>query len=223
MAPRPDGGTTPGGYHRLVTLATFKDLCIDASDASALGAFWSAALGLDLHRKSNGDACLTGPTRAHTIWIKHVVEPKSVKHRIHVDVHGSSIDSLLEIGASVLDAESFQQFEVEQVFRADSWAMLRAGARWMLSALTAGRAASAPKSLFDNLPLHELLTRSVDWGAVHANVEAGHLHAIALCATAYGGGRSNTWHISAPWAITCSSPTRCTSTTARSTSWSTTT
>ena len=107
MAPRPDGGPTPGGYHWLVTLATFKDLCIDASDASALGAFWSAALGLDLHRKSNGDACLTGPTRAHTIWINQVPEPKSVKHRIHLDVHGSSIDSLLEIGASVLDAESF--------------------------------------------------------------------------------------------------------------------
>ncbi len=89
-------------------------------------------------------------------------------------------------------------FQVEQVFRSDSAAMLRAGGRWLVSALSGGRAMSAPKSLFDNSPLHELLTHHVDWEAVRGNVAAGHLHAVALCATAYGGGRSNTFFDGAP-------------------------
>ena len=90
-----------------MSLATFKDLCIDASNASVLGAFWSAALGLDLHYQAGGDTYLTGSTKAHTIWINQVPEPKTVKHRIHLDVYGSSIEDLEAIGASTIDADSF--------------------------------------------------------------------------------------------------------------------
>ncbi len=91
-----------------MTLATFKDLCLDAVDATALGSFWSAALGLELHVQDNGDAFLIGPTRAYTIWINQVPEPKTVKHRVHLDVHGSSVEALEAIGASIVDDRSFQ-------------------------------------------------------------------------------------------------------------------
>lgn len=84
----------------------------------------------------------------------------------------------------------WENFRVHQVFRADGLAMLRAGAHWMLSALSAGWLLPAPRSLFDNAPLRRLLRLSVDWEAVHRNIDEGRLRALALCATAYGGGRS---------------------------------
>ena len=91
-----------------MSLATFKDLCLDASDASVLGAFWATALGLELHHETDGDAFLTGPTGAHTVWINQVPEAKTAKNRIHLDVHGSSVDELEAAGAVVLDATSFR-------------------------------------------------------------------------------------------------------------------
>ncbi len=90
-----------------MSLPVFKDLCLDADDASTLGEFWSAALDLELHHQSNGDTYLTGETDAHTLWISQVPEPKLAKHRIHFDVHSSSIDEIVSLGASILDGDSF--------------------------------------------------------------------------------------------------------------------
>jgi hypothetical protein len=90
-----------------MALVTYKDLCIDATDATLLGTFWAAALGLDLHPQDNGDVRLTGPTSAHTIWVNQVPEPKTAKHRMHLDVNTSSVEDLVRLGATVLDADSF--------------------------------------------------------------------------------------------------------------------
>lgn len=90
-----------------MSLGAFKDLCIDANDAAALGRFWSLVLGLELHHQADGDAYLIGPTPAHTVWINQVPEPKAVKHRIHLDVYGSSATDLRNIGASIIDDQSF--------------------------------------------------------------------------------------------------------------------
>jgi catechol 2,3-dioxygenase-like lactoylglutathione lyase family enzyme len=89
-------------------LATFKDLCIDAADPATLGAFWGAVLGLELHLQEGGDGYLTGPTPAHTIWINRVPEPKTAKHRMHLDVNASSVAEIEALGATVLDADSFR-------------------------------------------------------------------------------------------------------------------
>jgi hypothetical protein len=90
-----------------VTLARFKDLCIDAVDSELLGRFWAAALGLEFHRQDDGDAYLSGPTNSHTVWINRVPEPKSTKHRVHLDVHGRSVAEVEALGASTVDSESF--------------------------------------------------------------------------------------------------------------------
>lgn len=84
----------------------------------------------------------------------------------------------------------WENFHIGQVFRADGLAMLRAGAHWILSTVSAGALLPAPRSLFDNAPLRHLLRLSVDWEAVHRNISEGRLRAVALCATAYGSGRS---------------------------------
>ena len=91
-----------------MSLATFKDLCLDAEDPSVLGSFWSVALGLDLHHQPGGDVFLTGPSKAHTVWINRVPERKTVKHRLHLDVHGSSVEAFQSIGATIIDDESFR-------------------------------------------------------------------------------------------------------------------
>ncbi len=89
-------------------------------------------------------------------------------------------------------------FHVPQVFRADARAMLRAGLHWGLSAISGGLLLPAPRSLFDNTPLRRLLSRRIDWAAVRANVDAGALQAIALCATVYSGGRHTVFFDGAP-------------------------
>jgi len=60
----------------------------------------------------------------------------------------------------------------------------------MISLLSGGHMLRAPRSLFDNSPLRELLTRQVDWSRLAGNIEAGHLDGLALCATAYNTARS---------------------------------
>lgn len=91
-----------------MALATFKDFCIDATDAAASGRFWAEVLGLGFHPRDNGNARLTGPTPFHTVWINQVPEPKTVKNRIHLDVHGTSIAAVEALGATVIDADTFR-------------------------------------------------------------------------------------------------------------------
>ena len=93
---------------RGVPLATYKDLCIDAADPARLGEFWAGVLGLELHLQDGGDAYLTGPTKAHTIWVNRVPEPKTVKHRMHIDVNAESVEQVVALGGTVLDADSFR-------------------------------------------------------------------------------------------------------------------
>jgi NTE family protein len=85
--------------------------------------------------------------------------------------------------------EVWANFRVNQVFRSDAGAMLRAGARWMGSLVTGGMM-GPPKSLLDNSPLRCLLSRVTDFDAVRVNVAQGHLRALALSATSYFTARS---------------------------------
>ena len=39
------------------------------------------------------------------MWINAVPEPKTVKNRMHLDVHARSVDELLALGATVLDEQ----------------------------------------------------------------------------------------------------------------------
>ena len=88
-------------------VATYKDLCIDASDAHRLGAFYATALGLGFE-KDGQDAVLRGPTAAHTVWINQVPEGKSVKNRVHLDVHTGDVAELVAAGATVVNDTDFR-------------------------------------------------------------------------------------------------------------------
>ena len=82
-----------------MTLATFKDLCLDAVDVELVGRFWAAALGRPLHRRDDGIARIDHDI-LHTLWINPVPEPKLVKNRVHLDVHAPSAQLLIDLGVT---------------------------------------------------------------------------------------------------------------------------
>jgi hypothetical protein len=83
-------------------VARYKDLCIDTSGGEELGRFWAAALGLRF--EADGAAgVLHGETAEQRVWMNVVPEPKSVKHRVHLDVHTTNVAALVEAGARVLE------------------------------------------------------------------------------------------------------------------------
>ena len=91
-----------------MALATYKDLVIDASDVRRVGAFWAAALGLRLEENGADDVVLRGRSPAHTVWIDGVAEPKTVKNRVHLDVHTGDVGVLTALGATVLNDTDFR-------------------------------------------------------------------------------------------------------------------
>jgi NTE family protein len=104
-------------------------------------------------------------------------------------------------------AEVWHGIAVSQVYRADSLAVLRSGARW-LSLLSFGWLlrkwrAAPPDALLDNTPLAGLLHRMLDLPRLDAALEGGHLHALAVTASSYTSGHHTTFYQSArpipPW------------------------
>jgi predicted enzyme related to lactoylglutathione lyase len=84
-------------------LASFKDLCIDVSDARRSGDYWSTLLGWRLEMHDDGDAHLRDDSGRIQVWLNVVPEPKTVKNRIHLDVNAESLRRALDAGATVLE------------------------------------------------------------------------------------------------------------------------
>jgi NTE family protein len=111
------------------------------------------------------------------------------------------------VAASVLAAEAvhwrraiagleqvWANFHAEQVFRVDPTYMCRSGLHWILSLISGGFLLSPPKSMLNNAPLRELLSKHVDWRGVRTSIARGHLRALALCATSYVTGQSTAFY-----------------------------
>ena len=65
---------------------TFDEICIDARDATALGAWWSQVLGWRQDVDSDGDVVLHTPPGAGPNWLFIAVpDDKVIKNRIHFD------------------------------------------------------------------------------------------------------------------------------------------
>jgi NTE family protein len=81
-------------------------------------------------------------------------------------------------------------FRTSHVFDVGRRRMLRSGLHLIISLLSGGTLLSAPRSLFDNTPLRQLLTREVRWRGVGRSIRHGRLDALALCSTGYQSARS---------------------------------
>ncbi|AIY42702.1 Patatin [Collimonas arenae] len=109
-----------------------------------------------------------------------------------VDNFGLGVQKLMDV---------WEHFTVEQVYRADSLAVLRSGARW-LSLLSFGWLlrkwhAHPPNSLLDNTPLITLLHRLLDLERLDQALANGSLDALAITASSYSGGQHITFYQSA--------------------------
>ncbi len=85
-----------------MAIAQFKDLVLDAVDASLLGAFWGQVLAREWLAKGNGDGSLCGATSQHTVWINRVPEPLTIKNRVHFDIYATSVAELQQLGATIV-------------------------------------------------------------------------------------------------------------------------
>jgi hypothetical protein len=86
-------------------LATYKDLCLDVTDARVEGDFWAAMLGWGLEMHEDGDAHLRDDAGVIQVWLNRVPEPKTVKNRIHLDVNAASVEAATALGATILYVE----------------------------------------------------------------------------------------------------------------------
>ncbi|MGR6320844.1 VOC family protein [Micromonospora soli] len=94
-------------------IARFKDLCMDAADAHRLGEFWAGILNGELVDTGGGDTRVdprAAASRAESIWVNTVPEPRAGKTRVHLDLRLAEPEptGLLAAGARLVrepDAE----------------------------------------------------------------------------------------------------------------------
>jgi hypothetical protein len=87
-----------------MSLALFKDLCVDVVDLRVMAPFWASALGLTPDPEPRpGLVRLVGPDPSQSVWLNEVPESRTVKNRIHLDVHASGPDAL--VGATPLSRD----------------------------------------------------------------------------------------------------------------------
>lgn len=95
-------------------------------------------------------------------------------------------------------------FYAEQVYRTDSWTMLKASLHWFTTLVLGGLGQSNPISLLDSTPLKELLAKRIRFARIAQAIERGQVDALAVTASAYTSARSVTFFQSrdavAPWA-----------------------
>lgn len=92
----------------------------------------------------------------------------------------------------------WRNFRCEQVYRTDSWTMLKSSLHWLSSIVLGGFLVGTPKSLLDNAPLRALLSRNVRFPRIQNAIDAGWLDAVAVTAASYETARSTSFFQSSP-------------------------
>ncbi|HHH36806.1 MAG TPA: patatin-like phospholipase family protein [Gammaproteobacteria bacterium] len=87
----------------------------------------------------------------------------------------------------------WENFHVNQVFRADTLGLMKTGIHWMVALALGGLGKYNPYALLDRRPLRPLLERYVPTERIQDAIDAGALHALAVTATSYRSGHSVTF------------------------------
>jgi NTE family protein len=86
----------------------------------------------------------------------------------------------------------WENFHAHQIYRADSFGVIRTGARW-LTMMSFGWAIARwhranPRSLLDNAPLADLLARLISTERLHKVMREGYLQSLAVAVSSYNSG-----------------------------------
>jgi NTE family protein len=97
----------------------------------------------------------------------------------------------------------WRNMRASDIYRADAVGIGISGARWMSTLALGWLLRNPPRSLLDNAPLRELLSRNLDFKGIERAIAKGVLHALSISASGYESGESISFfqaHPSAePW------------------------
>ncbi|AXS80602.1 patatin-like phospholipase family protein [Dechloromonas sp. HYN0024] len=85
-------------------------------------------------------------------------------------------------------ATFWRNMHAADIYRADPLGIGVSGARWMTLLTLGWLIESRPRSLLDNAPLRELLTRQLDFSGIQRSIANGALHALSISASGYESG-----------------------------------
>ncbi len=115
---------------------------------------------------------------------------------INAAVLGANADSFRRGVARLL--RWWRAINVTDVYRADFVTLTRHGLQLVATLGGGGLGPERATSLLDSTPLRKLLSAGIDTEAIHAHIEAGNLHAVAINATSYGSGHAVTFYDATP-------------------------
>jgi NTE family protein len=92
----------------------------------------------------------------------------------------------------------WKNFQVHQVFRADTLGVLKSGLHWFTAMWLGGMGKYNPTSLLDRAPLRRLLERYVPCEEIQRSIDAGALRAVSITASAYTSGKSVSFYQGVP-------------------------
>nr|WP_232531406.1 VOC family protein [Microlunatus antarcticus] len=81
----------------------YKDLCVDVTDLDAAATFLGPLLGLREEERRERVLRLGDGDPQHAVWLNLVPEERTVKNRVHLDVHVASVEDVVAAGARVVD------------------------------------------------------------------------------------------------------------------------
>lgn len=100
-------------------------------------------------------------------------------------------------------ASVWRNMHAGDIYRADALGIGLSGVRWMSLLALGWLIRNPPRSLLDNSPLRDLLTRHLDFKGIERSINKGVLHAVSISASGYESGESISFfqaHPSAqPW------------------------
>ena len=92
----------------------------------------------------------------------------------------------------------WHNFRVHEVFRADTWGLVRAGLHWFATLALGGLGKYSPSALLDRQPLNHLLSRYLEFDRIQHCIDNGLLQAISVSASSYTTGHAIAFFQGAP-------------------------
>jgi NTE family protein len=104
-----------------------------------------------------------------------------------------------EFSVGIERLEQFwSQLFCARVYRTDPWTILKSGLHWALYLSSGGRVLRQPKSLLDNEPLRDFLSRTLQLQGIAEAIRCGALHGLSVTASGYSSAAAISFFQAAP-------------------------